>query len=64
MACAVPARHRSTAPRSPTPPCPAPLRPTPWPRAACRNVSVPLGRGRRWQVFELCPVILGLFLSW
>jgi len=29
-----------------------------------RRVAIPLGRGRRWYAFELCPVILGLFISW
>lgn len=29
-----------------------------------RGAAIPLGRGRRWPVFELCPVLLGLLLSW
>lgn len=29
-----------------------------------RRVAIPLGRGRKWHVFELCPVILALLLSW
>ncbi|KAI8476384.1 MAG: permease family-domain-containing protein [Monoraphidium minutum] len=29
-----------------------------------RGAYVPLGRGRKWYVFELCPVILGLLSAW
>jgi nucleobase transporter 1/2 len=29
-----------------------------------RKVTIPLGKGRRWPVFELCPIILSLLLSW